>query len=135
MARTTSSPSPTTGLSEYTAHFPSFDNDEPEIVRHSSYVSCVMGFLPAGRGGGVQRETLVNGLAGREAGPDVAACAFRVDAPMRPATTADAEAVHNARSARWGVARDERFIGDRIIWGVRDMRRAGRSEHGAPTWT
>ena len=36
VARTTNSPSPTTGLSVYAAHLPSFDNEEPEIVRHSS---------------------------------------------------------------------------------------------------
>ena len=36
VARTISSPSPTTGLSVYAAHLPSFDNDEPDIVRHSS---------------------------------------------------------------------------------------------------
>lgn len=81
-----------------------------------------MGFLPAGRGGGVQRETLEYGLAGTGAdtgaGTDVADCASSRDAPTRPATRADAEA---ARIARVGVARDERFTGDRIIvkWGAR----------------
>jgi hypothetical protein len=106
----------------YAAHFPSFDNDEPEIVRHSSYVSWVMGFLPAGRGGGVQRETLEYGLAGAGAGTDVADCASSRDAPTRPATRADAEA---ARIARLGVARDERFTGDRII-----LKRGARRETG-----
>ena len=36
VARTTISPSPTTGLSVYATHLPSLDSEEPEIVRHSS---------------------------------------------------------------------------------------------------
>jgi hypothetical protein len=32
-------------------------------VRHSSYVSCVMAFFPAGSGGGVQRDTREYGAA------------------------------------------------------------------------
>ena len=71
-----------------------------------------MGFLPAGRGGGVQRETLVYGLAGTGSGAEVADCASSRDAPTRPATSADAEA---ARTARLEVAGDEGFTGDRII--------------------
>src|SRR5512140_2668022 len=63
VARTTTSPSPTTGLSVYAAQRPSLDSDAPLMVRHASYVSCVMGFLPAGSGGGAQRDTLVKTLA------------------------------------------------------------------------
>ena len=36
VARAMSSPSPTTGLTVYTAHLPSLDSDEPEMVFHSS---------------------------------------------------------------------------------------------------
>ncbi|MBL0891008.1 MAG: DHCW motif cupin fold protein [Gemmatimonadaceae bacterium] len=36
VARTTSSPSPTTGLCVYTAHLPSLDSDEPLMVRQMS---------------------------------------------------------------------------------------------------
>ena len=71
-----------------------------------------MGFLPAGRGGGVQRETLEYGLAGTGTGTDVADCASTKDAPTRPATRDETAA---ARIAQLGVARDERFTGDRII--------------------
>ena len=72
----------------------------------------MIGFLPAGRGGGVQRETLLYGLAGTGTGAEVADCASNRVAPNKPATRAEADA---ARAARLGVARDERFIGDRII--------------------
>ena len=48
--RTTTSPSPTTGESVYAAHLPSAESVAPCIVRHSSYVSCVIAFLPAGNG-------------------------------------------------------------------------------------
>jgi hypothetical protein len=44
------------------------ESAEPEIVRHSSYVSCVIAFLPAGAGGGVHGATRVYGFAG--AAPD-----------------------------------------------------------------
>ncbi len=59
VARASTSPSPTTGLSVYSAHFPSGESVAPAIVRHSSYVSCVIARFPAGGGGALQRETRV----------------------------------------------------------------------------
>jgi hypothetical protein len=66
-----------------------------------------MGFLPTGRGGGVQRDTLVNGLAGA----DGTGCAGNDEAPSSPANSADADAARAARNERGGDDRIGRGIG------------------------